>query len=825
MSIGVGKENVETGYQYDLTMPKQKVPYSKKDENWRKKCIDACIHMSGLHRNSRRSTRLQKQKNYDLFNGKINKQDLEYAINPLGIEVSNMTFPATIQPYDVWSPIFMELFGEEARRPLSFIVACTNEDAVSEKQNQIKQLVTQRLTEIITDSSPEYQDKQVLEQKLASIDKLKMSYQDIRESIASSILQYLKRDLNLDMTFSKGWEDVLIAGEEIYAVEEISNEPKVRRVNPLECTFVLPHNQDIIDNSDIVVEMTYMSISQIIDNFYEDLSEDEITHLETQPLSGAQGYQIYADVIIYEKGFMPEFMHEASPVYDARGNIRVVKVVWNSKKKIGCLYYINPLTGEQEETEVSEDYKPVKGEIVIWKWINEYWEGYKIGQDIYLSIKPRKQQFRRMDNLSSNKSGYVGAVYNANNSRSVSLMDRLRPFIHLYVITFYNTELAMATNLGKIALIDTDLIPDGWEVDKWLHYARIMKVAFVSSFNEGKKGQATGKLAGNFNQNRELNLEAGNYIQQHVQILEMLEGKIRDLAGVPRQRLGATFASDAVRNNQSALEQASYVTEKWFQVHNWTKQRVLTQLIEVAKKCWEGKSKKLQYITSEMTQAFIDVDMNEFINSEFGVFVTNSAEDKEVLNTMKQLMHAAIQSDKATLSDVISVLNSESIASMRTKLLESEANFHQRQQELEKLRNQPTLQAEQIRDKRERDKLENDSMNKQLDRDKDIEVAQIKAYGAAMLGMKDADLNDNNIPDILEIEKLHQKTAVDNKKLQLDSDKLKLEREKLKHSSSEAQKDRDHEEEMQKKDHKIDIRDIEAKLKAAKAKQKLKPKK
>ena len=107
---------------------------------------------------------------------------------------------------------------------------------------------------------------------------------------------------------------------------------------------------------------------------------------------------------------MPEFMHEASPVYDARGNIRVVKVVWKSKKKIGCLYYINPMTGEQEETTVSEEYKPAKGEIVQWKWINEYWEGYKIGQDMYKTIKPRRIQFRRMDNLSSFKclaSGYT----------------------------------------------------------------------------------------------------------------------------------------------------------------------------------------------------------------------------------------------------------------------------------------------------------------------------------------------------------------------------------------------------------------------------------
>ena len=43
-------------------------------------------------------------------------------------------------------------------------------------------------------------------------------------------------------------------------------------------------------------------------------------------------------------------------------------------------------------------------------WISEYWEGIRIGEDMYLTdlIRPKRQQFRSIDNISECKSGYIG---------------------------------------------------------------------------------------------------------------------------------------------------------------------------------------------------------------------------------------------------------------------------------------------------------------------------------------------------------------------------------------------------------------------------------
>lgn len=784
-------------------MPRQKISLSKKNKGWREANIDAAISLISLYNSSRRGDRYKKQKNYNLFNGKIDRSDLEYAVNPLGVEISNFTFPATIQPYDIWSPIFMELFGEDARRPFSFIVAAVNSDSVSQKEKELRDRVVEELQMLIT--TPDGN----IDEGLSAIEKITMSYKDMREHVATKLLTYLKKDLHLDTVFQKGWEDSLIAGEEIYAVEEISNEPKVRRVNPLEVYFVLPHNSDLVDDADIIVEETYMSIYQIIDSFYEHLTDSEIHQLENNLLGADTSTQAYSDVVIHEKGYTPDFLNSDNVIQDSRGNIKVRKVTWASMKKIGRLLYLDE-NYEQQETIVTEDYKPLPEEKVEWMWIKEYWEGYKIGNDLYKNIRPKKLQFRRMDNLSSCKSGYVGSVYNANNAQSVSLMDRLTPFIYLYIVIWYNTELAIATNWGKIAQIDVSTIPDGWEIEKWLHYARAMKIAFIDSFNEGKKGERQGKQIPQ-SYNKDLNLETGNYIQQHIGLLQFIEDRLKKLSGVSDTRLGEIAASEAVGNTHTALNQNTYVTEKWFQVHNFNKQRVLEALIETAKSTWEGKSKKLQLVSDELTISFFTADMNEFVNSEFGVFVSNSAKDSEILNTLKQMMQAALQNDKASLSDIIDILGSESIAETKNKLKRSEEEFIKRQQQSEEAQRQHEaeltdkgMQIEQVR-------MDYESGENQLDRENAIQIAEIKALGMAEAGSKEIDLNKNSIPDVLEIEKLRQKDKIDKEKLALD-------RQKMINESIEKSKQRKHEKMLKDMDLKKAKKDNETKIKVSKSK-------
>ena len=116
---------------------------------------------------------------------------------------------------------------------------------------------------------------------------------------------------------------------------------------------------------------------------------------------------------------------------------------WKSFKKIGFITIVDPETGEPEEFQVDEDYKVTGLETDIeWKWIIEVWEGYKIGEDLYVGIQPIEYQHISADNLNSQRLHYTGVVSNNNNSNIRSLVSMMNHSVYVYcnMVSFGNQQ-------------------------------------------------------------------------------------------------------------------------------------------------------------------------------------------------------------------------------------------------------------------------------------------------------------------------------------------------------------------------------------------------
>jgi hypothetical protein len=148
-------------------------------------------------------------------------------------------------------------------------------------------------------------------------------------------------------------------------------------------------------------------------------------------------------------------------------------------------------------------------------FINEAWEGTKIGTDIYVNMRPRVVQYNRLSNPSRCHFGIVGSVYNLNDSKPFSLVDMMKPYNYYYDVIHDRLNKAIATNWGAIMELDLASVPKGWDIDKWMYYAKVNKLAVKDSFKEGNIGAATGKIAGSFAANSRgiLTQSDGNYIQ------------------------------------------------------------------------------------------------------------------------------------------------------------------------------------------------------------------------------------------------------------------------------------------------------------------------
>jgi len=754
----MSKSGIGTLAKRTSHFPFQKKSIGKKKKQFVVDCVEAALDLSYNGDSNLIQSKKDMFLNYNLRSDILDERDVEQAVNPWGIK--GATFPAKMQNYPIANPKIDLLIGEEYKRRFDWRVTVVNPDAISQKEENQKNLIMNTLTEAI---QSENYDEQELQLELEKLNKWsKYESQDLRERRASQYLTYLWKEQELNIKFNRGFEDALVAGIEVYCVDIVGEDPIVRKVDPMSLTVIRSGTSYQIEDADIIIEDTYQPIRWVIDNFYDELTSAEIDRIEKGYIGGGKD----SDIIKYyphqpvqnpmtltnaeetadgdwEYSLIDtdDFTTQNMAAYDNGGNVRVIKVTWVSMRKIGEISWYDE-ENELQKKLVDEYYNPNEelGEKVEWFWINEWWECTRIAEDIYKKWGPRPIQFRRMGNKSAGGSGYVGTLYNTNVSQTRSLMDRMKPYQYLYNVFMYRTELAFAKSKGKISVLDVSRVPDEWDMDKWMYYAEILGWAIEDPFKEGNKGAATGKLAGQMNQNSKvLDLEMGNYIQQHVMMLEFIKKELGEIAGVTAQREGQIENRETVGGVERAVTQSSHITEKWFMLHDNTKLRVLETLLETAKYAWRNKNEKLQYISDEMSSVITDIDGKQFNEADYGIMISNSTQDAELISAMKQLAQAGLQNDKINFSGLMDIYLSDSMSSMRRKIEQYEEDSERREQEASQQQMEAVQQAQQA-ELQEKQALREQAMEEAiLDSQTKIAVAEISAESRDTDGDKGED--------------------------------------------------------------------------------------
>jgi len=698
--------------QYPTFFPQQKIPTSQKTRDWYKRCLDSAESLA-LYRYDQLSEDHRKMQVYeDLYNDIIDESEIERVFNPM--KISEAVFPASIKNYPLSVPKIDLLRGEEIKRKFDWSVVAQNEEASSEFDEKLKEEILRVITEQI--SRGEYNEKEV-EERIKEISKYySYSYKNLNELSATRILQYLWRQQLLKETFNEGFKEALIKGREIYRIDNIGGEPCVIKCDAKHVFPIRWGSSYKVEDADIIVEIGYEPIGKIIDEFHDHLSQTEVENLETGQASqgggsGTLGYKsdiprLYTSDIGGDIREMQDLFSVTSAFnlpFDSEGNVRTIRARWRGRRKVGRLTYFDPVTGDEQERLISENHKvnKIEGEHVKWIWINEAYEATKIADDIYLKMQPRDVQVRFFDNPSKCFLGYVGTDYGK------SLMARMEPYQYLYNVYMRRLELAIAKYKGPIYELDVSKKPDEWEVDQWMYYAEILGWAIVDPFTEGKKGAAQGKLSGNFNTTgKVLNADIGSYIQQLIMMLQYIERQLGQIAGVTEQRQGQIDNRETVGGIERAVTQSSHVTEKWFYVHDETKKRVIEALLDVAKAVWRNKTKKINFIMEDMSRTVIELS-EDFSSTEYDIFVSNSSDDMEIRQVIKELSHAAVQNG-ASLSLPITILRSDSISEMAKKIEEEENTRREREEQMQnqQIESNERMKQAELEDKNAQRELE-----------------------------------------------------------------------------------------------------------------------
>jgi hypothetical protein len=321
----------------------------------------------------------------------------------------------------------------------------------------------------------------------------------------------------------------------------------------------------------------------------------------------------------------------------------------------------------------------------------------------------------------------------------------------------------IAMDKAPVFALDTSMVDPNIGLEKTIYYLDELGIDFYNSLENADKvgaGSRSGKV-GSANHRTTM-----QHVSNYIQLMEAVDIQIGDVAGVNRQREGQVAPTEAVTNVQSQITQSSIITEMMFQLHFKIWERVLGSLIEISKGVWKN-SKTLQYILDDMSLVTLQYNPDELLDSDFGIFLTNTSKEHMILYQLQQLGLTLMQNDKVDLASYINMLSSSSLEQVKDEIRHAQKKAEKMQQQMMQQQQQSLMEQQSAAE---------DSKQK----DREFELLKMKvAHGYEMdkvevESFKFVDEQDNNNDGLAD---------------QLQIEELKLEH--LKHRDTSRQKDRE----------------------------------
>ena len=778
-----------------INLPPQQLPFNRKNKAWRKRHLDWADSKTFFNYSPVRKSVIHKKINYDLLNGKLHMSDMEVVLNPEGIKAEFI--PDRIQHYPIMNSKLNVLRGEEAKRVFDYRVVITNPNAISEIENNKKDELFRRLQTLVADTS---KSEEEFNQELEKMNYYyTYEWQDLREIRSNALLNHYVKEYNIPLLFNNGFMDAMAIGEEIYQCDIVGGEPIIERVNPLKIRVFKSGYSNKIEDADIIIIEDYWSPGKVIDTYYDVLSKKDMEYIESIPDHVSQASIDSMDNIDERFGFVNNNMvgEEMSSngfyfdpfnlfsdsisnsllPYDLAGNLRVLRMYWKSRRKIKKVKSYDLDTGEEIYNFYPETYiiNEDLGEEEQIFYVNEAWEGTKIGTDIYVNMRPRVIQYNRLSNPSKCHFGIIGSIYNLNESRPFSLVDMMKQYNYLYDAIHDRLNKLMAKNWGKILRLDLARVPKGWDIEKWIYYAKANGLAVEDSFKEGNIGAATGKLAGALNNASSgvIDAEFGNSIQQQINLLEFIKLEMSEVAGITRQREGQVSNRETVGGVERATLQSSHITEWLFVIHDDVKKRALECFLETAKIAFKGRSKKFSYILSDGSERIADIDGDEFAEADYGLVVDNSRGAQELDQKLDMLAQAALQNQTLSFSTIMKLYNSSSLAEKQRLVERDEQLIQERISQSQQQQLEAQQQIAQMESQQRQAELQQKEQANIRDNETKILIAQMQKEDKND-GIKEPEFSEEAKANLLE------KIREFDERLKLDKDKMKLDEKKHK---------------------------------------------
>lgn len=771
-------------------------------------------------------------KNYDLLKGILRMED--FYMEP---EVKSFTdtllddvaLPKYVKHYSIMSTPVNELVGEISKRPDTYKVKAFDEDSKSEElqfktellQEYVMGQARQKILQQTQMNGQELSDEEVQQLTLEQVKDQLDSYTSVAEKWANRVVEAHKAGFNMKEKSEETFRDLLAASREFFHIYEDNSKLgfNVEALNPKNVWYLTTPDKKYISDPTGRTQGAYvggtvhvMELSEIIESIPE-ITKEEIDHLRTSledyglinaresnlgkaptdPGQDSIKYDTYDPLVLQTRMILESEMKEnqdslqdflglTSNVSSFGYKYVVVRAYWLSKKKIGKVAFIDEMDNEQTML-VDEHY--VSGTIpteisIEWGWINQWWQGLKIGPDIY-HMKP----YKLLDYCP-----IIGTIYEQKNTEAKSLVDMMKPFQVIYNICMNQMYKLLEKEIGNVASVNIRRVPrvkDGDaqdDIDIWEMEARERGIMFDDDSPENTKSPVTNQSVA-----KNVDLTRTNEIQSRYNLAVQMKNECWELVGMSKQRLGSVSASESATGTNTAVQQSYSQTEPLFVAHEYVMRQVYQGILDAAQYIESNKEVSTQsYITSEGNSAFIQVNGSDLKFRDLWVFPTNRPEDTKMFNELRALAQPAMQNG-ASFYDIIELWSTNSVREIKRKFKELRDFQMQQAQQAQQLQEQQLQQQQQIaaaqmqqQELQRKEEMLNQNYQNELDRINKKEIALINASKS-----EGSSEPVDNSADVLKInnerEKLTQAHQAELAKVQADliknAQQIALKREEL----------------------------------------------
>ena len=612
-----------------MKLPKQLIPDSEKNDEWRKNTIKAILSFHTAHNQYTVSQRKDID-NYLLVDGKFNTKEYEYVTKSYGL-----TTPARLVNYPMILPKINLVVGELMAQGLQFSANLINRDGIRRK-NEAKIAATAELLmrpirrQMEKVLGTELTDEELAESVPDDIKKFSETpYRDHMENYIVVGIKDLIQRLQLKHLFKRGMYDMCVTYKEFYHVQIRNGMPYVELIDPRVFISDFDSNKEDVEEGKYAgVDNEYL-LHEIL-AMYPDLDPADVAKLEELEAQNDQNF-------IDEANKTGRFYS----IEDGQLRIRVVKMQWRSLREIRVKLSDNPYDPETPYTKYLKDsYKVKKGEKIEKRVIDDIQEGALIGHDVIVRGRRAPNQIRYEENYAKATLDYIGIRPNTFTGSATSLVDALKNIQMLYNITMYSIALAQARAGGKATIYDVAQKPKNMSTSQIMHHAKNSGMIFINSKQEGNQ-------LNSFNQFGQVDFTMSNTVQQLQQLQYMLESLADKVTGISAARAGIQTTGELVGVNERNVAQSSLITLPLFESHYKVIGKVLNRLAAKMKFCYP-QNKWIANLFGDNLMQIVEMDKSIGID-EFAIYLENSGKDTQDKREMIALLGQALASNDGTV--------------------------------------------------------------------------------------------------------------------------------------------------------------------------------